>query len=567
MKNILLVTGIFTLLLLSCPQPTDSSKDPINTIDDDTNTTTIVFDNTQGICTAVVYDDYRREAVYKIAEIRAGGLSNPIPWQPSNSCSFYFSYIFAVDGVDDLSITYIPDPGRDQNAVRIDADTRNNIPIPGITETLSATDTLLSRDCYIEIQNESSYSFQLCRSNSPIPPDKTTAALVNAGERALYTISPGGASLYTLLSGSVPRNFTGTEAVFEAGHIYRFSFDGTSAEQTEVIPVTLDRVRAPTPDIPNVPTTGAGLYKGATLAGAVKVGNQNLEDALNYISANAQTGDNYFIVLGTDALIDPQWLDHYGGYGQTVGITLMADGVERTVQLASNGSLFTVDSGVTLTLENNVTLTGRTTNTASLISVYSGGTFIMNGGKISGNTVSSSYSYGGGVYVDSGTFTMSGGEISGNTVSSSSSYSYGGGVSVSSGTFTMSGGKISGNTVSSYSYSYGGGVSISGGTFTMSGGEISGNTASSSYSSYYYYSYGGGVSVSGGTFTKSGTGGIITGYGNNTVNGNKVIRNGSVLSGYGHAVYVSSSQRLENTVPANKALDSRVYSVAGGWTE
>ena len=38
--------------------------------------------------------------------------------------------------------------------------------------------------------------------------------------------------------------------------------------------------------------------------------------------------------------------------------------------------------------------------------------------------------------------------------------------------------------------------------------------------------------------TKSSTGGIITGYGNDTVNGNKVVRNGVGQSGYGYTVYV-----------------------------
>jgi hypothetical protein len=65
-----------------------------------------------------------------------------------------------------------------------------------------------------------------------------------------------------------------------------------------------------------------------------------------------------------------------------------------------------------------------------------GGTFIMNGGTVNGNTAS----YGGGVYIF-GTFAMSGGMVSGNTASS-----YGGGVFVGDhGTFIMSGGAVRGN--------------------------------------------------------------------------------------------------------------------------
>jgi fibronectin type 3 domain-containing protein len=314
-----------------------------------------------------------------------------------------------------------------------------------------------------------------------------------------------------------------------------------------------------------------GFFKGATFATAIKIGNQTLEQSLSYISSNAVSGDKYYIVLGADETVAPKNLTYSN---KTVGITLLADGVERTIQLASNGSLFTVNRGVTLTLENNVTLKGRTDNSVSLVKINSSGTLIMNGGKISGNTASS---YGGGVYViSSSTFEMNGGEISGNTASS-----YGGGVFVSSsGTFEMSDGQISGNTASTS----GGGVYVGGGTFDMNGGVISGNTASSgggvhvrigtfemsggeisgnTASSYY----GGGVYVYTGTFIKSSTGGVITGYGNDTVNGNKVLLNGVIQSNRGHAVYVSSSRRLENTVPANKALDSHIDGEAGGWTE
>jgi hypothetical protein len=72
-----------------------------------------------------------------------------------------------------------------------------------------------------------------------------------------------------------------------------------------------------------------------------------------------------------------------------------------------------------------------------------GGTFTINGGKISGNILYSrgnvnSRSYGGGVYVYDGTFTMNGGVIFGHTVPS-----YGGGVYVS-GSINKTGGTIFG---------------------------------------------------------------------------------------------------------------------------
>ena len=269
-----------------------------------------------------------------------------------------------------------------------------------------------------------------------------------------------------------------------------------------------------------------GLYRNGE-----EIGNQNLNMSLSYISANAVSGDDFIIVLGENETIAPATLSYSG---KTVGITLVGYSSSRTISLSSNGSMFTVDAGVTLTLDENVGLLGRSANNASLVivkksgtlvmndrayiygnkyvassgsssggGVYNSGTFTMHGGTISGNYTSVTYgssndpnassaSYGGGVY-NSGTFTMHGGTISGNRVrgpGSSSDASYGGGV-CNSETFTMYDGTISGNTSNSTNgTSYGGGVSNFE-TFIMYGGIISGNTSTSTHA--YSYSYGGGI--------------------------------------------------------------------------
>jgi hypothetical protein len=271
-----------------------------------------------------------------------------------------------------------------------------------------------------------------------------------------------------------------------------------------------------------------GLYRGDE-----KIGDQNLTTALSWISANVVSGDDYYIVLGADESVDPIHLDYSS---KTVGITLLGYGHERKITLASNGSMFTIHPSVTLTLDENISLIGRSVNTGPLVHVYNNstiynnstlimnagakidgntssaggggisvstrGTFIMNGGEISGNTASSAASSGGGIY-SWGTFTMNGGKISGNTADS------GGGIS-SHGTFTMNGGKISGNT-SEY---YGGGIYCMG-TGTINGGTISGNTVvNSSYNNLMPRYGGGGVCVDNGLFTMHG--GIISG---NTASG------------------------------------------------
>jgi hypothetical protein len=189
-------------------------------------------------------------------------------------------------------------------------------------------------------------------------------------------------------------------------------------------------------------------------------------------------------------------------------ITVTLRGNGNTVQLGSDGRLFTLGAGfgsnLTLVLQD-ITLAGRSANNGSLIRIESGGTLEMRAGSfITGNTSSSE---GGGVYVfNNGTLIISGGAISGNTAASSGATSYGGGVYVNGGTVNINGGVVSGNTVTSSSDSYGGGVYVNGGTLNMSGGAVSGNTVTFSYSSSVSYIHcgGGGVYVNGGTLNISG---------------------------------------------------------------
>jgi hypothetical protein len=263
------------------------------------------------------------------------------------------------------------------------------------------------------------------------------------------------------------------------------------------------------------PGADLGLYVGSSAIPEPAAGT-TLASALAWLKDNAAADTEYTVLLGDDETLPPWTLGSYDSgtnvafyYLTGITLTLKGDTAERVVQLSEPGSLFRVNNGITLILDQNITLRGRFENNASLVDVYSngalemkagakitgnttggvfvaGGTFTMSGGKINGNTT---FSEGGGVNVNSGTFTMSNGEISGNTASR------GGGVYIN-GTSTMSGGKICGNTASSD----GGGVYISG-TFTMNDGDISGNTASSNGGGVYVDFYG--------TFTMSG--GVISG--------------------------------------------------------
>jgi hypothetical protein len=274
---------------------------------------------------------------------------------------------------------------------------------------------------------------------------------------------------------------------------------------------------------------------------------------------NASITDNtaYTIKIGADETLPP-WI--LGGASSETGtttaitgksgitLTITGSAADLELSLSGPGSLFTLNSGITLVLGQNITLRGLPDNTTPLVRVNTSGVFSMEAGsKISDNTASSS---GGGVYVEYGTFTMNGGEISGNTASSSGGGVY---VNTTNGTFIMNGGKISGNTASSY----GGGVSV-GGTFTMTGGEISGNTSSSG---------GGGVYVVSGTFTMtgggkisgnnaSGGGGVYVLLGSFTMSGGEISGNNASSGG---GVSVSSSGSFTMSGAARVNLNNSVY--------
>jgi hypothetical protein len=208
-----------------------------------------------------------------------------------------------------------------------------------------------------------------------------------------------------------------------------------------------------------------------------------------------------------------------------VTVILKGKGGERIISMNVfwGCTLFTVENGVTLVLDENITLQGRSSNDRMLVKVNTGGKLLMkNGSKITGN---SGGAQGGGVCV-AGIFEMIGGEISGNKTGLLTDYR-GAGVYVDTGgTFTMSGGEISGNSTAGY----GSGVCVSG-TFEMSGGKIFDNT-STEYGGTVYLTGNAIFTLSGGEiFENTGTAGIGVSVGGNgatfTMTSGKIYDNSS----------------------------------------
>jgi hypothetical protein len=313
--------------------------------------------------------------------------------------------------------------------------------------------------------------------------------------------------------------------------------------------------------------------------GSIEPGS-SLVEKLTWLQTNAQSNTAYTFEVSADENIDPINLSYNAR--TNINITLIGIGGERTISLASNGSMFYVGNGVTLALGNNITLQGKADNNAPLIRINTVGTLVMDAGsKITGNAPMPTF-HGGGVDTGGGTFIMNGGEISGNTSSA------GGGVYVGFGTFTMNGGAILDNTATSFSGGGGvyvtylsgsnGGIAI-GGTFTMNGGTISGNTASNpsgkgggvSVAVYGTFTMNGGTisgNTGGGVYVYDGTFRIVTGtiYGSNEANTslrNRAATEGAALLNNGTAERGTFSGSTWNS---NGTLDTtnNTIRVVGG---
>lgn len=441
MRNMVFMLTVL-ILLISC-----NEEDGI----DNSPKTLIVFDNTQGISYVTVYEDPRRRDIDIITRVPAGKISQEIEYMPSSSMPFYFTYHVGLREISDFTFDFRPELGRDQTEVRIDLDVTTNIIIRKLEDAVSSHDQLLSNDSFIIFQNNSTSSFRLQHGSSSITPDNLSSPVVMPGEMAHYRRTPGEVSPYHLFIGGQEVRFPDSLINFKAGYAYIFTYVNSGISLIHEIELTLRNVL---------------VVPGTTFA-----------NKLLWLQTNAQNGETYYVSINEDEIIPRHVLSFSN---QNVTIILYNNAAMRTVSPNAHhtGDLFTIESGVTLILDNNITLQGRQhsrfgddyvvvrvnnggalimnnnsriiENGQSSIRISSGGRFIMNGDNIL-NTV---------FINDGGIFTMNGGKVTG-----------GSGI-INSGVFTMNGGEISGNRGNTSA-----GVHNSGGIFNMRGGIISNNTA------------------------------------------------------------------------------------------
>jgi hypothetical protein len=217
--------------------------------------------------------------------------------------------------------------------------------------------------------------------------------------------------------------------------------------------------------------------------------------------------------------VDLSGVWHYGSpsyYTNPCAFTMHGGVIKENgvgVSISGTGSTFIMDN-------NNAEISG---NTGPGVQTGGSSTFTMKAGKIKNNSnPSTSYSSNFAGVTVGGTFIMEGGEISGNNGNGGS-----GGVRVVSGSFILKGGLITNNQGLR-----GGGVYVEGGTtFEMQGGSVTNNTASA----------GGGVYIRGSTMIL--TGGTLSG--NNAPGISKGVYVGVIRDGYEGVLKIGGAGKID----------------------
>ena len=474
-RHILKRTGMqiaalaFTMVLFaSCDLSGGNGAPSVSIVvpDPDSNQTRVIIDNSANPFPVSVFWHGDRQDGHRIGTgpVEGRGISSPIVFTPfEEGTLFHLIHYVSVEGHEfPLRMGTV--------FQQIPAGITTRVGIRPLSELVPSGDILVNY-IFLYIRNSGSAdALRLLRDNAIVRDRQSVDVVVNPGQRGLFDnphyIIPGCTDPFSIVVGALGIGevfaFPPNLSTLEPGHFYFLEFDGTAVNYVRTVPIAIN---------------------SASVAGGDHVPGANFAAQLSWLQANAQSGGNYVIDL-TERMTLANPVELFFGDRNDIVITLRSIGEARTISLSQNGTLFSVSSGITLVLEENVTLQGRNNNWAPLVRVDDGGLLIINiGTRIAGNTNIStgSVAAGGAVRVNSGGLAwMHGGEIAAN-----SSEAGGGGVFVASGgRFDMFGGTITGNGTSLN----GGGVHIAnGGVFDMRNGAISSNSAFS----------GGGVSNAG----------------------------------------------------------------------
>jgi len=433
-----------------------------------------------------------------------------------NGTTLYFEYLIPIGK---KLIPYFSNNVDFIKLIRIEEGKVNTINIPPLINLLS--DFLFSDTIFLLINNLSEDIIWLQNGAVTLFPENSIIRDIKPGEDAVFIIDGNIDKLDNFSIGNTARFVFPTTSLYK-GYVYEFNYLYESFPQ-KIIPEILWRVKTNSTNI--------------------------LEAKLTWLNENAINNSEYSISICKDEYIYPQILSFYDN---NITITVRSLGQPNIINLLSNGSLFTINSGVILILEN-VILRGKEKNNNSLICINNGGKLIMNNGSVIAdngvysNNINNDMG-GGGIFIRNGTFIMNGGNIKNNFAGS-----WGGGVYLHEGVFTMNAGEIYNNITgkasreSPYQINFygGGGVYILDGTFNMKGGEIFNNSTPKENN---VNSFGGGVLMKNGMLFMSS--GVI--YGSTSALGN--------TSSFGNSLYF-----IQNSTAQSGTYNNDTFNLSGNF--
>jgi uncharacterized repeat protein (TIGR02543 family) len=261
-----------------------------------------------------------------------------------------------------------------------------------------------------------------------------------------------------MTAGTVTRNTSGSVG----GGVYLYSPTGLNNTKFELRGGTI------TGNTSQITTLGGGgIYANTGTAVTISGGTVNTNTAYYgggvYIASGASLSMSGGTVTGNNVSRDGGGVYNAGTFTMSGTAVVSSNTASGTATNNGGGGVFTASA---FTMNGGTINANTATQSGGGVHVSASGIFNFNDGTIGTNNRGNARA--GGVYVTGGTMTMRGG-----TVSSNNSVTTGGIHVTNNGIFNMHGGRVIGNTTSSSS---GGGVTVADGALgTMYDGEISGN--------------------------------------------------------------------------------------------
>ncbi|CAM2809395.1 Cna B-type domain-containing protein [Erysipelothrix tonsillarum] len=281
----------------------------------------------------------------------------------------------------------------------------------------------------------------------------------------------------------------------------------------------------------------------------------NEADLITEISnASTSSGDRKTIIIdGSIVLNNPVYLLP----GTDITLVAKSDGSSLLAGMQSHESMIIVPTSATLTIGRDSTDVPLIIDANGIVGgslIHNLGDLVLNSGLITGATGLVMGIPGGGIY-NSGTFVMNGGAISGNNAYGKS-WGNGGGAVFTEGTFVMNGGIMENNTAwgndaGVQKGGLGGAIFIKAGDATINGGIIRNNKAAS----------GGGIYVYGSTTTPNDH--AVLGVHNAIITANEAEESGGGVWLCQTGLTLSHST-LGTTVIGNYVKDNQSNSRVGG---